>query len=41
VTGGAFGVENSIPGVLTSVAVGALLMYWAYQKKQVVAPAWM
>jgi membrane protease YdiL (CAAX protease family) len=40
VTGGAFGVENSVPGVLTSIAVGVLLMTWAYRKKQVVPPGW-
>jgi len=40
VTGGAFGVENSVPGVLTSLAVGILLMAWAYRKGQVVPPAW-
>lgn len=40
VTGGAFGVENSVPGVLTSLAVGVLLMTWAWRKGQVVPPAW-
>lgn len=39
-TGGAFGVENSVPGVLTSLAVGVLLMTWAWRKGQVVPPAW-